>query len=159
MSLEDLWGAGEFDPGVGQYRHQLLAKCLHLLPRVPDFADAQVPFRPEENVESRPAGLGHAPACSRRRTLSSYFSLVTFVGLKRTTMLMTILQGWGKPDLNALRTDVPIAPRAVWPGSTLIAPPPSASWPEGICPSLRSARERVESRALGAVANPEMAAS
>jgi len=50
VDLEDLWVAGKLDSDVGQYGHQPLTKCLQLLLRVPDFADAQVSFRAEEDV-------------------------------------------------------------------------------------------------------------
>jgi hypothetical protein len=50
VNLEDLWLAGQLDPDVGKYGHQLIAKRLQLLSRVPDLADSQVVRRPEKNV-------------------------------------------------------------------------------------------------------------
>ena len=90
VNLEDLWFAGKLDSGVGQYGHQPLTERLELLPRVPDFADTQVPFRPEANVviEVRPEETQLQPP-QAAGVLSSYFSVVRDVGLKRTTMLMT----------------------------------------------------------------------
>jgi hypothetical protein len=41
------------------------------------------PYDPKRTWCSMPSGYGHTPADSRRPATSSYFSLVTFVGLRR----------------------------------------------------------------------------
>jgi hypothetical protein len=42
VNLEDVRRVGELDADDGEDRHQTLAECLELLPRVPDLADLQV---------------------------------------------------------------------------------------------------------------------
>ena len=52
VNLEDLRGVAGIERDVGQHGHlhQPLTVRLELLPRVPNFADTQVPFRSEANV-------------------------------------------------------------------------------------------------------------
>ena len=87
VDLKELWLAGELDPKVGQDGHQGLTVGFELLPRVPDFADSQIPVCSKENVVVHAVRRPGSASSSRRR-LSSYFSRVTFVGLNRMTTLM-----------------------------------------------------------------------
>src|SRR5680860_1195657 len=56
VDLEDLRLARKLNPGFGQHRHELLAERLELLPRVPDLAHPEVPFRAEADVVIEPLG-------------------------------------------------------------------------------------------------------
>jgi hypothetical protein len=51
VDLENLWLPGELDSDLVEHRHELLAKSSELLLGLPDLADLQVPFGPEQDVQ------------------------------------------------------------------------------------------------------------